>query len=110
MSEDPFSDRLKRLEDRIESARAGRVERPSPGAAKFTQSSLAWRMVTELVAGLLLGLGIGWGLDSLFGTRPVLLVVFVLVGFVAGVRVMIRTADEVRAGKSEGARLPKPGK
>lgn len=105
MSEDPFDERLKRLEDRINAARASRAEPPSRVGAKFTATSLAWRMVTELVAGMLLGVGIGLGLDSLLGTRPVFLVLFAGLGFAAGVRVMMRTADEVREGKSEGARL-----
>lgn len=108
MSEDPFSERLKRLEDRIEKAR--RVHEPpvSRAGQKFTQSSIAWRMVTELVAGMLLGLGLGWGLDSLFGTRPVFLVIFALLGFAAGIRTMMRTAGEVKEGRSEGA-LMRPG-
>jgi len=110
MSEDPFSERLKRLEDRIDAAKASRAEPVSRVGAKFTQGSLAWRMVTELVAGMLLGLAIGWGIDSLFGTRPAFLVVFVLLGFPAGVRVMMRTAEEVRAGKAEGALVRPSGK
>lgn len=109
MSEDPFAERLKRLEDRIAAANASRAEPAARVGAKFTQGSLAWRMVTELVAGLLLGLAIGWGLDSLFGTRPVFLVVFVLLGFAAGIRVMLRTAAEVREGKAEGALMRPSG-
>ena len=81
MSEDPFSERLKRLEDRINAANDSRGAPVSRAGAKFTQGSLAWRMVTELVAGMLLGLGIGWGLDSLLGTQPAFLVVFALLGF-----------------------------
>jgi len=108
MSEDPFSERLKRLEERLHSAQAARAEPQARLGAKYTQGSLAWRMVTELVAGMLLGLAIGWGLDSLFGTRPVFLVLFVLLGFAAGVRVMMRTADEVRHKRSEGALLRDP--
>ena len=108
MSEDPFSQRLKRLEDRIEAARASRAEPVSRVGAKYTQGSLAWRMVAELVAGMLLGLGIGWGLDGLLGTRPGFLVLFVLLGFAAGVRVMMRTAAEVREGRSEGALMRRP--
>ena len=105
MSEDPFSERMKRLEDRLEAARRAQ-DKPgqrSVGQQKFTQSSLAWRMVTELVAGMILGLGLGWGLDSLLGTRPVFLVVFALFGFAAGVRTMLRTAAEVKEGRAEGA-------
>lgn len=108
MTEDPFSERLKRLEDRIEAAKASRTERVPTGAAKYTQSSLAWRMVTELVAGMLLGLGIGWGLDSLFGTPPAFLLIFALLGFAAGVRSMMRTADEVRNKRAEAARWRGP--
>lgn len=62
-----------------------------------------WRMVTELVAGLLIGLGIGWGLDAAFGTRPLFLVLFVFLGFAAGVRVMLRTAQEFQAQQEPGA-------
>lgn len=109
MSEDPFAERLKRLEDRITAARAPRAEPKSLMGDKVTQSSLAWRMVTELVAGMLLGLGIGWGLDTLLGTLPVFLIVFVLLGFAAGVRVMMRTAEDVRQGRSEGALMRRPG-
>lgn len=108
MSEDPFSERLKRLEERLQAAEAARTEPMPRLGAKFTQGSLAWRMVTELVSGLLLGLAIGWGLDSLFGTLPVFLVLFVLLGFAAGVRVMLRTADEVRSKRAEGALLGDP--
>ncbi len=103
MAEEPFADRLKRLEERIAAARAGRAE-PGRGHQKeFTQGSLAWRMVIELVTGMLLGVAIGYGLDALFGTRPVFLVVFALLGFAAGVRTMLRTAAEVKGGRGEAA-------
>ena len=109
MEKEPFSDRLKRLEDRIEAARSARAEPPRHGRGEFTQGSLAWRMVIELVVGMLLGLAIGLGLDSLFGTRPVFLVLFALLGFAAGVRTMLRTAAEVRDKRSEGALLRDEG-
>ena len=107
MSEDPFPERLKRLEDRIAAAKAARAE-PERGQSEFTQGSLAWRMVTELVAGMGLGIVVGYGLDWLLGVQPVFLVIFALLGFAAGVRTMLRTADEVRHGKGEGARA-RPG-
>lgn len=103
MPEEPFSERLKRLEDRIEKARAGRTAPVRGHRGEFTQGSLAWRMVTELVVGMLLGLAIGWGLDWVLGTRPVFLVIFALLGFAAGVRTMLRTAEEVRKGRGEAA-------
>ncbi len=57
---------------------------------------LAWRMVIELVAGIAIGFFIGYGLDELFGTLPVFLVVFVLLGFYAGVKTMLKTSHEVQ--------------
>jgi ATP synthase protein I len=103
MAEEPFSERLKRLEDRIAAARAGRAEPPRHSRGEFSQGSLAWRMVIELVVGMLLGLAIGFGLDAFIGTRPVFLVVFALLGFAAGVRTMLRTAHEVRDKRGEAA-------
>ena len=103
MGEESFSDRLKRLEDRIAAARTARAEAPRGHQREFTQGSLAWRMVIELVVGMVLGLAIGYGLDRLAGTLPVFLVVFGLLGFAAGVRTMLRTAAEVRSKSGEGA-------
>jgi ATP synthase protein I len=56
-------------------------------------------MVIELVAGLGIGFGIGYGLDSLFGTLPILLVLFTLLGLAAGVKTMLRSAQEVQKTK-----------
>lgn len=103
MADEPFAERLKRLEDRIAAAKAGRAEPKRGHQREFTQGSLAWRMVIELVVGMGLGLAIGLGLDAVFGTRPIFLVVFALLGFAAGVRTMLRTAQDVQSGRGEAA-------
>ena len=59
-------------------------------------ANMAWRMAIEVVAGIVIGFGIGYGLDRLFGTLPVFLILFIGLGFVAGVRTMMRTAQEVQ--------------
>ena len=59
-------------------------------------ANMAWRIVIELVAGIAIGFGIGYGLDWLFGTLPIFLILFIGFGFVAGVRTMMRTAQEVQ--------------
>lgn len=43
-----------------------------------------------------MGLGIGYGLDHLLGTLPLFLIIFIMLGFAAGVRTMMRTAEEVQ--------------
>ncbi|MDS9466004.1 AtpZ/AtpI family protein [Paracoccus sp. MBLB3053] len=87
------AERLRELE-----ARLGQKTAQVPGSRgeeHFSQANMAWRMVTELVAGLGIGFGIGFGLDYLFGTTPLLMVVFVLLGLAAGVKTMMRTAKEI---------------
>ena len=61
-----------------------------------SQAHLAWRMVIEMVSGLLIGFGIGYGLDSFLGTLPWMMLIFTMLGFAAGVRVMLRTATEAQ--------------
>ena len=94
-------ERLRRLAERLSELRQAQ-DPPPPGPEHHTQAQLAWRMVTELVAGLLVGFGIGYGLDALFGTRPWLLLVFTLLGFAAGVQTMLRTARELQGRAAQG--------
>lgn len=97
MAEEPDQERLAALEKRIEAAKAV-VEGPRRTHQKedYSQAQLAWRMVIELVAGLAIGFGIGYGLDTLFGTIPIFLVLFILAGLTAGVKTMLRSAQEVQ--------------
>lgn len=95
MAEEPDRDRLKALEARIAEAKKVHAPQASEGGGKFAGAELAWRMVSELVAGLLIGLVVGYGLDVLFGTLPLFLVIFIGFGFAGGVKVMLRTAKSV---------------
>ena len=54
-----------------------------------------WRMVIELVTGMVLGISLGIAIDYLFGSQPVFLIVFSLLGFLAGVKTMIATANKM---------------
>lgn len=92
---DSDNDRLAALEERINRLKdTGPVKHHSE--EHYSQAQVAWRMVVELVAGLGIGFGIGYGLDTLLGTRPFLMVVFIFLGLAAGVKTMMRTAQEVQ--------------
>lgn len=93
---DAEQERLRALEKRIEQAKAAVAPKRNPKADSHTQAQLAWRMVIELVAGLMIGFGIGYGLDTLLGTKPIFLVLFILAGFAAGVKTMLRSAKEMQ--------------
>ncbi len=92
-------DRLEALQKRIDELK-GADAPVSKMEDHHSQAHLAWRMVIELVSGIVIGFGIGYGLDTVLGTMPIFLVLFVLLGFAAGVRVMMRSVKELQ---DEGA-------
>jgi len=86
--------RLDALEERLSKHRAPET---APEHDNHIQAAQAgWRMVTELVVGMLLGAGIGYGLDRVLNTLPWMLIIFTSLGFAAGVRTMMRTAEEIQ--------------
>ena len=87
--------RFKSLEDRIAKAKGNKVKKPQ-SEEHYSQANMAWRMVIELVAGLGIGFGIGYALDILFGTIPIFMVLFILLGFAAGIKTMMRSAAEMQ--------------
>ena len=107
MSDEFDPDRLAALEARLAAKRP--KDAPHHMEEHYSRAQLAWRMVIELVAGLGIGFGIGYGLDYLLGTTPWLMVVFVLLGFVAGVKTMIGSAKEIQGQLDLGAALREPG-
>jgi ATP synthase protein I len=95
LSEPDHQERLKKLNARI--AEAKDTLEPKPASEEhYSQAQQGWRMVTELVAGLGIGFGIGYGIDVLLGTIPIFLVLFTFLGFAAGIKTMMRTAQEIQ--------------
>ena len=107
---DPDQQRqLEQLEARIDAMKKSQAPKPRSDE-HYSQAQLAWRMVIELVSGLGIGFGIGYGLDVLFGTLPIFMVLFTMLGLAAGVKTMLRSAQEIQdkkiaadAAKDEGA-------
>ena len=97
MPDEPDSDRLKALTARIDRIKEKPVGLKTNTVKGFSQGEVAWRMIIELVTGMLLGMGIGYGLDAVFGTLPLFLVIFSLLGFAAGIKTMLGTAKQLAA-------------
>lgn len=57
----------------------------------------AFKIAAELIAGLVFGGALGWFLDKQFGTLPIFLVVFVVLGLSAGMMNVIRGARRAQA-------------
>src|SRR5216684_729449 len=68
--------------------------------ARASAMAIGLRLSSELVAGVLVGAALGWGFDRLLSTSPWGLIVFLLLGFTAGVINVMRAAG-VMAKQSE---------
>src|SRR6201997_3354611 len=94
-----LSARLGSLDHRlseIRDSRKIRTDQPGTesgdGAARASAMALGFRLSSELVAGVAVGAAMGWGFDRLLSTSPFGFIVFMLLGFVAGVVNVVRTA------------------
>ena len=103
MATEPDPDRLRALEARLAKVKGQAPPLRTNTVKGFSQGEVAWRMVIELVTGMLLGMGIGYGLDVLFGTLPVFLIIFSLVGFAAGVKTMLGSARQLAQKAADAA-------
>ena len=65
--------------------------------ARASAMAIGLRLSSELVAGVLVGAVLGWGFDRLLATSPWGLIVFLLLGFAAGVINVVRSSG---AGRS----------
>ena len=104
--ETALSARLARLNHRLSEVRNGRqnqTDQSGSGAASANASAMArgFRLSSELIAGVLVGAVIGWGIDRLFSTSPWGLIVFFLLGFTAGVINVMRAAGVANRDASD---------
>lgn len=74
-----------RQPDRLEGEEGAKAGR----AAGYGQ---ALKLSSEFIAGIVVGVGIGWIVDRMAGTSPWGLIVFLLLGFGAGVLNVLRSA------------------
>ncbi len=90
--------RLKHLGERLGHVHSDRPSDSSPDQRPTTDPSAiarGFRLSTELVAGVLLGAAIGWLIDWGLGISPWGMIVFLLLGFAAGVLNVMRAAGVV---------------
>ena len=98
-------ERLSELDRKISAARGAGKPKSRADKDKYAAMSMGWRMIIELVVSVMIGAAMGWGLDSLIGTLPLFLIVFVMLGFAAGVRTMLRSAEEMQRKQSAAQAL-----
>jgi ATP synthase protein I len=93
-----LSARFKRLGERLGSVHPDRPSEGGPDqrpAADPSAIARGFRLSTELVAGVVVGAAVGWLLDRGLGISPWGMIVFLLLGFAAGVLNVMRVAGVV---------------
>lgn len=94
--EDDLDRRRKELEASLAASRpAGRPGQAKGRTGSVTGYGQALKLSSEFIAGIAVGVGIGWLIDELAGTSPWGLIVFLLLGFGAGVLNVMRSAGMV---------------
>jgi ATP synthase protein I len=92
MSEDP-GEKEPSFEERLRAARSRQgLDTPPPVSGPGSDDlggmspwGIGLRVGVEMVSALVVAVAIGYGLDRLFGTKPILTAVFVLLGGAAGI-------------------------
>jgi len=94
--EDRLNDALKRNDiDLTGDAPVGSGEDRSEFGEASTGLAYGMRIGIEFMSGTVVGLGIGWGLDSYFDTSPWCLLVFTVLGFFAGMMNVFRDINRL---------------
>lgn len=104
-----LSARLQRLGVGLGQARDRDQPSRDSGAARATTASgyaRGFRLSSELVAGVLVGAGLGWLLDRWLGISPWGLIIFLLLGFAAGVLNVMRSAGLVAGAALDDSTRP----
>ncbi|MCK9911132.1 AtpZ/AtpI family protein, partial [Microbacteriaceae bacterium K1510] len=91
-----FRQRSEAIGKQLDAAKTRRepANRSSSGPVNGAAFAKAFRFAAELLVGVGVGGFIGWAIDRQLGTGPWLLVLFVILGFAAGMTNLIRSAQE----------------
>ena len=90
MSKDQFKTRLEIAKNKI--LKKSKVSDNAPSS----KLGIAFKMSTEMVAAVVVGTIIGFILDNWFGTKPLLIIVFFILGSVAGILNVIKAAKRMQ--------------
>ena len=91
------------LATRLPDERNGGSGPKTDGVSGYGQ---AMKISSEFIAGIAVGAGLGWVIDRLAGTSPWGLIIFLLLGFGAGVLNVLRSAGKVA---EVGLKVPEKG-
>jgi len=93
-----LSERLRRLDEKLDARNAEETRTRSAAPADAADNSgftRGLKLSGDFVGGVVAGFGVGWVFDKLTGWSPWGLIVFILLGFAAGILNVLRTLGAV---------------
>ncbi len=75
-------EKLQKLKERIDTAET--TNSPPPKQKKQSGAGFGFKISTEIIAALVVGVGIGLIVDKYLGTKPFGLIIFFIFGAIAG--------------------------
>ena len=98
-SDETREEALKRLDRRLDAFKAGREQKNAYQGAHSVSDG--YRLLAELIGGVLGGLGFGWLFDQVVHTSPLGMVCGLLIGLTVSVVVIVRQAGAMAAKESK---------
>ena len=93
---DDFDNRLDKLGAKLDEQKATReAEQNDKGLKDRAGMAYGLKIASEFVSAILVGSAIGWVSDKWLGTTPFGLIVFLILGFAAGVLNVMRAAGRI---------------
>ena len=101
-SDDRHDEAIKRLDQRLDQFTAGREQKNAYQGARSVSDG--YRLLAELIGGVLGGLGFGWLFDRFLNTSPLGMICGLLIGLGVSVVVIVRQAGAMaaKASKEQG--------
>lgn len=90
--ERPEDSSLKALQERILAAKKSNESKDAPGASPLGHTM---HIAIDLLTATTVGAAIGYGLDRWLGSLPICTLIGLFVGIAAGVKLMLRTLNEM---------------
>ena len=76
---------LNELSDKITNIKKEEKLKEDRSSNSYTGLAHAFKIVSELFANVLVGGCIGWSLDYFFNTKPIFLIIFLIIGMISGI-------------------------
>ena len=93
---------LRRLDERLDAFEGQRASKPTAAGAAERGVGEGYRLLGEVIGGVLGGIGLGWAVDYFAHTTPIGVVVGLLLGTAASAYAAVKSAERANGPAKRG--------